>query len=734
MAGVFRKIRRGGSLLAVLSILFVQDNAMAAALIPSTPANPAPTGQSWPGGFDNSRITLARIQSDMERVAVGKPRWALPAGRQADAMERIVDAYAAFLHDDIKGMDAALADINGTTGKRLAHWQASMAHGSTTSPPPQAEYFDALTKAAASPLALQRLVAGLRRVDALLILELAEDYSDINLSSRLMPVLTPYYYNPINESWLRLPCRTIIQRSAAFAQVASGMKDLAGPLLSCPSRETAFDRLEAQARQPDGFVPYRLFTPPETKPAAPLPPTKVDEQHAAREQAMITLPGSPATSWPILKKAAEQGTDGRLDYALALHAFRPVSATGTAEIAALLAPLLDQARAGDQDNEQLDPYDGSDASLVPFLRQVSVQGIAGAYTIPCAALLARPALLEATRSYYGSRKDDALPNSGCASGPGEITVFPDMIVEDYIRATTKADGNFIDTMQGSAVFGALKRQSWQIDRLRVDPRGLLTSDRPAMAYPYQTWAMTGITAYQTSQTIRRLYQKAHQALTAYALRHGLSQQEAEEAAKIGLFNLAYGATCGEAVPRQSIRALLLHKAPMASIKAALALPDQGEAPEVLACGATAPLDPLLHVAVGHPAALAALLAQGGNVEQGNSFGKTPLMVAAQLDQQDSLRLLLQRHAQVNAITDEPLDPSDFAPLHIGHDARTPLMYAATSGSLTTIKRLLEAGADPYQADTKGYRAVDYLLGYGPTTSGNRTLTAAERKEAVRLLF
>lgn len=117
MAGVFRKIRRGGSLLAVLSILFVQDNAVAAALIPA--ANPAPTGQSWPGGFDNSRITLARIQSDMERVAVGKPRWTLPAGRQADAIERIVDAYAAFLRDDIKGMDAALADVAGTARTRL---------------------------------------------------------------------------------------------------------------------------------------------------------------------------------------------------------------------------------------------------------------------------------------------------------------------------------------------------------------------------------------------------------------------------------------------------------------------------------------------------------------------------------------------------------------------------------------------------------------------------------------
>lgn len=50
-----------------------------------------------------------------------------------------------------------------------------------------------------------------------------------------------------------------------------------------------------------------------------------------------------------------------------------------------------------------------------------------------------------------------------------------------------------------------------------------------------------------------------------------------------------------------------------------------------------------------------------------------------------------------------------------------------------IRILLNAGADPYQADTKGKRAIDYLLGFGPTP-GNALLSPADRTSAALLLF
>ena len=68
-----------------------------------------------------------------------------------------------------------------------------------------------------------------------------------------------------------------------------------------------------------------------------------------------------------------------------------------------------------------------------------------------------------------------------------------------------------------------------------------------------------------------------------------------------------------------------------------------------------------------------------------------------------------------------------------HDGRTALMYAAANASLPVIKLLLAAGADPYQADTKGCRAIDYLLGFGPVPANPRP-TPDKRMEAARLLF
>ncbi len=61
------------------------------------------------------------------------------------------------------------------------------------------------------------------------------------------------------------------------------------------------------------------------------------------------------------------------------------------------------------------------------------------------------------------------------------------------------------------------------------------------------------------------------------------------------------------------------------------------------------------------------------------------------------------------------------------------MYAAANASLPTIELLLKLGADPYRTDTKGSRAIDYLLGFGPTPP-NSKLTPVQRAEAIKLLY
>ena len=59
--------------------------------------------------------------------------------------------------------------------------------------------------------------------------------------------------------------------------------------------------------------------------------------------------------------------------------------------------------------------------------------------------------------------------------------------------------------------------------------------------------------------------------------------------------------------------------------------------------------------------------------------------------------------------------------------------AAANASLSTIKLLLVSGADPYQTDSKGFRAIDYLLGYGPTPP-NPVLSKSDRVKAQELLY
>jgi len=113
------------------------------------------------------------------------------------------------------------------------------------------------------------------------------------------------------------------------------------------------------------------------------------------------------------------------------------------------------------------------------------------------------------------------------------------------------------------------------------------------------------------------------------------------------------------------------------------------------------------------------------------IGKTPLMVAAQHDLVESARLLLAHKAGVNTTTFVKTD--GYSVEGLAHDARSPLMYAAASGSLAMIRLLLDAGADPFQADSKGARPIDYLLGYGPTGANSR-LTEEERERAAKWLF
>jgi len=111
-----------------------------------------------------------------------------------------------------------------------------------------------------------------------------------------------------------------------------------------------------------------------------------------------------------------------------------------------------------------------------------------------------------------------------------------------------------------------------------------------------------------------------------------------------------------------------------------------------------------------------------DVNARNAFGKTPLMTAVQYRMPEAVSWLIANGADIAAVTDS---------ISLESGRRTPLMYAATSGSLAMIQQLIQAGADPLQADTMGHRALHYLLGVGPV---GQPLNPALSDDEIRIAY
>lgn len=91
--------------------------------------------------------------------------------------------------------------------------------------------------------------------------------------------------------------------------------------------------------------------------------------------------------------------------------------------------------------------------------------------------------------------------------------------------------------------------------------------------------------------------------------------------------------------------------------------------------------------------LAFLLGRGAQVDIRDKQGNTPLLIAAQLSDADSARLLLLARADVNATNTR---------------GETPLIVAVQQRDQATIRLLLAAGANPRTPDTiAGKSARDY---------------------------
>jgi len=703
------------------------------------------------GAAADARRKLARIQSNLERLAAGAPQW--PTA-EPDPLEAVVDLAAAYLNRDEPGFNHLAVTLEGLAGERLAR-QA----GAVT----PADYGERLRAAAAGESGqrgrLARLVALLRTIDAALVLEAAEAERfgggpfDLVARAATRPFLADD--RRFDGTRLRLPCRMVVGRRQDFEAATARFGDLAGPLLSCPAEtDKAGDigLMERIARDPKGTA-GEIVASARSRPAARRRTGAPATGPWDHDAAIAFMADDPDAAEPVLRQAATDAV-GRLDLALFLHAFRAPSPQRDDEIRRLIAAVDAEATAKAQPMalQAAGPhraYDGSDASLLPSLRLAGFTEVAVVvggdyrypYGIPCAIWLKRPELAKVrvfTLPPELANEPPTLPEapvSGCLTGRGAVPGFPEAAVAEFVDATADADGGGWTNHAKLPRYPLTYTHGQRLGQaLLFEPRRLLDLPEPVAASPYLNWSYLSLGNRAIWEKLQPPFETARIELAAFLRLKGLTDAEAAIAATKALFAMAYGANCG-GEPLPSLRQLLIEGMAPEGLVAFASSRDHVENPlPAYNCAAFSPPDPIAHVAVVNPKALAALwpLQRPGGLDLNpngrNGFGKTPLMAAAQADMIDSARFLLGKGARINADTWQ-----SGAERTLAHDGRTALMYAAATGSLEMIEALLKAGGDTLQADTQGRRAIDYLLGYGPTPPNTR-LTPTQRAEAAALLF
>jgi Ankyrin repeats (3 copies) len=410
----------------------------------------------------------------------------------------------------------------------------------------------------------------------------------------------------------------------------------------------------------------------------------------------------------------------KIGLAILLKVLRPPGEPHQAEIGALLRDAIAEAPDRSILPPDIEPYDGSFGKLIELVRMASVADVP--VGLPCDLLRTVPALapLVAAGAPYGNRRGNLLPRFKCAFA-------------DYpIPAAVKTFFTAVAVPAGYPVYGAQEPDDRSSFSIRVAP-WLLLKGAGEDHVPFRAWSLLNLANHRIYVDLERKYLAALRDLTAhYKQNFAMTDADAQTAARNALWSRVYEGHWGPP-PQDGLRLMIMDGAPSSAIATFLEQPDSiGEPPKAYlqmddyepAWNYVKSPDRLALVTVDRPDVLELILKKGADPSATNDNGKTALMEAAQIAANRSVVLLLGAGVDVNAVS------GGFGELK--HSLRTALHYAAASGTLDTIKALLAAGADRDWCDSRGRRAVHYLLGQGPTPPNSR-LSAAERAEALRAL-
>lgn len=252
------------------------------------------------------------------------------------------------------------------------------------------------------------------------------------------------------------------------------------------------------------------------------------------------------------------------------------------------------------------------------------------------------------------------------------------------------------------------------------------------------WSLTGIQAAQafdmyskqlidSKQEMAKFYRHSYQWSEPYASKMADEALTGAVAYGFGFYMYNTGFYEKEGALREAI----LHKAPMDEVKK---LASDIDSDDSQCCADYGSKETLLNIAINYPEALQYLLELGLDPNQQNTFGKTPLMYAAQSNQLESIAILLNKKADPNLST---IIPEDTCYYTLSKSGMRALHYAVRYASPELIKLLIENGADPIvtTSEQAGGYPIDWLHKYtaADAEEPNANIPASEIPALEKLL-